>query len=513
MAQRFKRIVENSFILGYNDRDKAEALRTEEGVYMAMILNAWVDENKLIKRTGYSMIANAPRSKSILGQDRHEPFGGTKVILRAIDDDPGTNSRIETWTGSGDWADMPGAISQTAGALHEFVTLQGATYAFNDANDTVIKTTDGASFSNVAAVPAGISGAWFHNFFFVFGVSGQESRLYFSDVNTPETFDAMNGYIDVNPGDNEPIIGLGVLGDRLLIFKESRVWQLTGYGTADFTLDDLGETLTNLGTPARRSIVETPSACFFLSFRGGTPHFRMIRQTDENQLINGGIVSDAITGTMNRLNVNQLANSAGIYDGRHIWWAVTVDSDTTNKEVLVFDTVTGAWVRFTGIEASVFTLSTLTGEPQLYFGDSQASGKSYHLDTSTNDDGDAIDFQVHTPAYYPEPAHKSKFKYLYMTGDVSQDVEIDVDIMKDGFGWLDLDTIQLTGLGAKFGSAVFGVSKFGDTTIAQDRLDTAGGTAYFMQYRFRNNEVDESVTIREWELFHKTRGLRAIPTV
>lgn len=503
--QKLRKIAERNFLKGYNDKNKPEDL--EKG-YVADILNGFVEENKLVKRKGYSNFGNAPTSKIILGQGRHEPSGGTKYILRARDDATSANSVVESWSGSGNFAALTGASAQTAGAEHEFIMAENATYIFNG-TDTVLKTTNGTSTSTVAAIPKGIDARWFHNFLFVFGVTGNKSRLYFSDVNTPETFDAANGFIDVNADDNEDIQALAVLKDELLIIKETRIWSLTGFGLSDFTLADLGEVITGLGTIARRSLIETGNDVYYLSYKGRTPHFRSVQRTRFGQLVDGGIISDDITGTMDRIITTRISQTAGVFDGRKVWWSV-VTSGTTNNEVLVYDTITKAWVRLEGINASVFHVSTISGEIQIYFGSSTTNGKSYQLDTSTNDDGTAIDFQVKTKLYNPVEGIKSRYKYLYLTGDVETDVDIDVDYSPDGFTLADLGTLSLTSVGAVFGSAIFGTSKFGATTVARDRLDFAGGQAYYMQYRFRNNVLDENVAIREWELFYSPKRIRGI---
>lgn len=509
MAQRFRRLVEDYFLKGYNDRDKPETLYSARGSYMADLVNCFVDQNEINKRTGYSSIGNAPVSKAILGQMFHEPHGGTKYILRARNDATDANAVIESWSGTGNWAVLTGGSSQTASSLHEFIPVNDATYIFDDAGDTVLKTTNGTSTSTVAAIPKGKNGRWFHNFFFVYGVSTNQSRLYFSDVNTPETFDAVNGYIDVNPGDGEPITGMAALKDELLIFKRSRVWSLTGFGVDDFTLTDLGNVITGVGTEAPRSIIETGNDAYYLSFQGNVPHFRSIRRTDQSTLVDGGIVSDVITGTMKRVVTSRIPYSAGVFDGRRIWWAVTTDGESANNEVLVYDTVINAWTRHTGIAATVLNVSTISGVPKIYFGSSSANGKSYVLDTSTSDDGENIDFIVKTPFYNPEPGYQCKFKYLYITTDVSSSVNIDVDFSRDGFTFQDLTTLSLTGSGAAFGTAIFDSSRFGSTTINRKRIDTAGGKGYFMQYRFENNSTDSGVVIREWEIFFKQLGLRA----
>lgn len=506
--QNLTRLTENYFLLGYNDKDKPENLRqSTKKIYMADIKNGFIEENKLVKRKGYVTIGNAPVEKAVLGQQRHEPSAGTKYILRARNDADGDYAVVESWSGSGNWAALTGASAQTASAEHEFVMAENATYIFNG-TDTVLKTTNGTTTSEVSTIPKGIDARWWHNFLFVFGVSGLKSRLYFSDVNEPETFDAVNGYIDINTDDNEEIIGLGVLKDNLLIFKPSAIFLLTGYGTTDFALTDLKDFGAGIGTLARRSIVETGNDVYFITFYGSTPHFKSITRTVNDAFIDSGILSDAITGTMDRLVKGRIKQTAGRFDGRRVWYSVCT-SGTTNNEVLVLDTETGGWTRHTGINASVFNVSTISGVPNMYFGSSTANGLSYHLNNSaTSDNTAAIDFDIKTPMYAPQLGHKSRFKYLYLTADVESEVDIDVDYSIDGFTFDNLKTFSLENTGATFGTAIFGTSKFGSTTIARDRI-FGGGSAYYMQYRFRNNAADEDIAIREWEVFFSPRSLRS----
>jgi hypothetical protein len=225
MAQDLQRIIESSFLQGYNDRDKPEDLRKPDAgvIYMAMIKNAFIEENKIKKWQGYQKIGDSLVANMILGQERHEPYGGSKYILRAINNVGDTNAQIEGWSGSGGFVALTGAVTQTANSRTSFVMANNATYIFNEANDAVLKTTNGTSASVVATIPTGSNAIWFHNYLFVWGKNTNPARLYFSVVNDPETYNLTTGYLDVNPGDNEPIVTYSVLGDELIIFKNSRI--------------------------------------------------------------------------------------------------------------------------------------------------------------------------------------------------------------------------------------------------------------------------------------------------
>lgn len=494
-------IRETSFVKGYCDKLKPELL--PDG-YCAAAVNCFLDDQTIEKRHGYTeMGTDVKVDKPILSQAGIEFSGGTKFKLRARDNAAGTKSVIEGWTGSGAWGTLTGADSQTAGKDHVFVVAKDACYIVND-TDTVLKTTNGTSTSTVAGFPKGIDAKWFHNFMFVLTAAG---RLYWSNLNDPETYGA-ESYIDVNPLDGDVGVGLAVLKDELFIVKKNRVWALTGFGEADFAVDDLGERLSGLGAQSRQSIVETGNDVYFLSFVAGIPHFRGIKRTEYGATVAGEVLSDAIEGTMKSLVKNQLGNCAGIYDGRKIWWAVTA-SGGYNNLALVYDTLTKGWTRHTGINASCWSLSSLGGYPEVYFGEASASAKTYKLDNSTSDNGEDIVMEFRTRMYNPFPERKCKWKYLYLAADVKSDATLDVDYSIDGFDFVDLKTLELTGRGSKL-PMTLDYDKLGTATIVRERLDSAGGTSYKVQYRFRNASDTDEVTIREYQLLYKPRGLRGI---
>lgn len=502
MAQKLSVIREPSFIRGYNDKVKPELL--EKG-FCADALNCFLDDQTISKRGGYSEVGtDVDKDYGILGMGELKTVSGTHYMLRARNKDA-SNALVEAWAGTGAWGTLTDSDSQTKNLKHEFVMANDAMYIFNG-TDTVKKTTNGTSVSTVAAIPKGKSGKWFHNYFFVFGVSSNPDRLYWSTINTTETYGA-DDYIDVNPNDGDAIVGLAVLKDELLIFKKNRIWALTGFGATDFTIDDLGERLTGQGAQSLRSIVETENDVYYLSSSGGIPHFRSVQRTRYGEIVGGGILSDPIEGTMEGIDNAYLGNCAGIFDGRKIWWGVTETADTYNELVLVYDVITTAWTRHTGINASCWLQSDIVTKPKVYFGESSATAYTFVMDSSESDNGTAIDMQFKTPMYRPKPESKCKWKYLYITADVNSGTTLDVDYSPDGFTFDDLVEMDLSGPNTVF-PMTFPLL-LGATTSVKERVDSAGGTAYKMQYLFQNNTTDETVVIREFQVLYKPRGLRA----
>lgn len=213
---------------------------------------------------------------------------------------------------------------------------------------------------------------------------------------------------------------------------------------------------------------------------------------------------------MSRINTFQMSKCVGEFDGRRVWWAVPMDTNTENNEVLVYDTLTTGWVRFTGIPMSALHISNITGRTRLYSG-SPTLGKSYIEQQGKSDDGVAIDYEIISPMYNPYPSHITHYKYLYINADQSTGSTLYVDNSPDGYEYQPLGSIDLTGRGARFGYAIFGTSVFGVLTMIKWRLDDAGGQRYYMQYKFYNNAANQDVTLRGWDLYVAMKGLRSAP--
>lgn len=63
------------------------------------------------------------------------------------------------------------------------------------------------------------------NRMFISGVAAQSQRLYYSDINNPESWPASN-FIDIKSVDDESddVLALQVVGENLLVFKRNSVW-------------------------------------------------------------------------------------------------------------------------------------------------------------------------------------------------------------------------------------------------------------------------------------------------
>lgn len=495
--QRLRALRQAKFHKGYNDKLRPEEL--PEG-FAADALNCYVDEERITERTGYSSIANDVGDDATDALANYEMDDGTKFLIYCA------GGQVYKWTGSGNLAVAGGSDTYTSGTQTEWVQANDSIYSFNG-TDTAIKF-NGTTCSTIAAIPKGKTAAWFHNYMFTAGVTGNTSRLYFSNVDDPETWGASD-FVDVNVDDGEPITAIYPFNDELIIFKRSRIWALTGFSTASFAVTDIQERITSFGCPAARGIVNIGNYLLFISYVGQVPHIRSLTRSRFGVTIAGGIVSDPITGTMEGLSTAQLSKTAAIFDGRYVYFAVPNGSSTRNDLVLVKDTTQKqdeGWTRWTGVDAAAWAQSSVEGEPTIYFGESDADSVVYKLDSSTSDNGTAITFRWDSPNYQINPEIKNKWKYLWVTGETVGDVDVEVDTSPDGFTFEDIGDFNLSGTGSTFPFTF--PFQLGATGLVKQRFDLSYEPKYNMQVRFTKADTAARATIREYSLLFYQKGLR-----
>lgn len=487
---------ELSFIRGMNDTLPPEHLQRG---FLADALNCFIRTDEIVKRNGYTMIGNDLGSSPCQALKGVQFADGTKREFAVF------GGVVYSWSGSGSWTNLGGTLN--ASGHIDIVVANNAVYFF-DGVHTVTKVTSAGVLSTVAAIPIGKGASWFHNMFFVFGMSGAGNDVRISNLANPEDFTTGTATtIAINPNDGDSITGFGDLNDELVVFKTQRVWSITGFGTTTLTVSDLNLKITGIGTLAPGSIVNTGNDLYYMSSLGDTPHIRKLTRTRFDSIVDGGIVSNDIEATMRGLNPSALDRTATVFDGRNIWFAVPEGSSDYNNKVLMLDTVTGGWVRHSGIKASCFSIFTIGSLPQMYFGEASADGKAYVFDTSTSDNGAAIDFQVISRRYGGDlPEIKKKWKYYYITVKEAGNYDLTIDYSPDGFNYDNLAILNLSGAGTTFDNIILDTSRLGSTDIKQKRYTLPKLVKRYLQFKLHESSAVSSVTIRDWEvlMFPKT---------
>lgn len=218
------------------------------------------------KRNGFGSIATPAKPITSLST-----FNGASDVLVGVGDD-GAATDLYKITLGGTVTSIKAALTITPGYRWDFIQApqdagltQGPLW-FMNGQDTPLEWTGSGDATTWTAttsgsVPNGKYLCYFHNRVFVAGESANPSRLYWSGLGDPgDWLPPSGGYTTFDPDDGEPITGLGVVGDYLLVFKPNKAYVVFDTDTGGYR-----QISSEIGCRAHRSIIETHAGTFFLS--------------------------------------------------------------------------------------------------------------------------------------------------------------------------------------------------------------------------------------------------------
>jgi hypothetical protein len=289
----------------------------------------------LSKRRGFQTLA-AP----ILHPHSLAVCNASPDIFICISDD-GSNVRMESVTLGGTSTDITPGMTLTAGVRWSFIQAptsnagtEGPIYMLNGTDSPLQWDGTGAGVPNIwtastsGTVPNGKYLCYFNNRVFVAGESANPSRLYWSGIgDAGDWASPSGGYTTFDPDDGEPITGLGVVGDYILVFKPRKIYVVFDTDTGGYR-----RISSEVGCLANRSIVETSSGTFFLS------NDRQLMVTDGGSIQS---VSNDIDPLLQDISGDTIANAAAVY-----WkgsYYLSISGSDENNLIIEFDTRFSSW--------------------------------------------------------------------------------------------------------------------------------------------------------------------------
>lgn len=494
--QSFNVTIDDAYVWGMNDKYNGSDLPS--GVFQ-LIQNGLVDTNNISKRPGSIGSSVIVASGTFMGGSAFEPTGGAKFQIACLNG--ASNARLYSSSNGSSFSAI-GSANLTNNAQMNFVQASDKLFGFNG-KEVVYVASDGSSVTvNPSGMPKGKFGWWLHNYLFVAGVAGNPSRVYWSNLGDPLTFDSSD-FADISANDGDFITGLNQFfssEDNLIIAKNNSINTIKGFSGSSFSVDTIaGQNTTSLvygfGTPSHRGMVAAGTYLYYISFVGGIPHFRRLQRSLYGAILDGGIISYDMEGTLSALNNTKLSGVAGLYDGKYLYFAVPSSSSLVNDTTLVyFPTLERpsplgtlrSWVKWVGIKPNTFFLSTVSGQAKIYFTDADSKGKIYHFDSSVfSDDGVAFTLDVKTRDFLGNPAKKTKFKYLYFKYGTGSAGTLRIYARLDeavSFGLQE--TISLQGNSPGLGMFILGNSTLGGSAITENRTTLQSLTGHMLGVEF-----------------------------
>lgn len=499
------RVTKDKYFIGYNDTEPPENL--PQG-YLADALNCFCRSGSVEKRTGYSIIGDDLGSTAFQALKGVLFADGTKEMIGV------RYGTVYKWTGTGNWAAISGSYTLNTSGLIDIVVANDNVYFFDGTNE--VPKYNGTTMSTVAAIPIGSMARWFHNQLHVAGISGEPNALKSSCIGDPEDFSTSGtSDLDINPNDGDKIVALHELNNELIVFKLNRIWAITGFGTAALTVDDINERLTGFGGIGHFGIVNIGTDLLYPGFLGDRPVIRSLTQTRYGTVLDNGVVSQDIETTLNGLNKARLNQCYGIFDGIHAWFAFCNSPAIYNNLVVTYNTSgvrdkdgkrRRGWTRHAGINAACFDIFTISTTAQMYFGEASADSKAYVFDTSTSDNGTAINFSITTRRYDAGSDDiRKKFKWLTVWAQEVGDYDITIDKAGDGFSYDNLGTLNLSGTGSVFDNIILDTSKLGETDVKRQVFGIAKSRHRYIQFKMYDTSATSSVNIRRWNLYYQLK--------
>ena len=371
-----------SFGDGLNLRDGADAVKESEAVDLLNV--TFTERGAVAQRAGYGKFT------SVAGGARYDsmsPFytaSGTKQLVL------GRGNNVQALNTSG-----ASVATVAAGSSPHFFARVGtpaAEYLYASNGVDTIRRWDGAAFSS----PAGMPTAFYltvdpkGNRLVAARTATNPSRVSFSDPGAPETWGA-NNYVDLTPGDGEPIMGITTWREYVIVFKETKFFIFHNNST-DTTGNPVFNYIPSVGAglASSRALAASRDAVYFLSRNG------VYRTTGRDAQKVSDIIEPFFLGnlspffTSSQLSHASITNSAMTFHEDRLYLAVTTGASAYNDRMLVFDPEHDWWSLY-NIPASSLASFRVGSQEELMF--SYATGTNNvgrHSTTYTADDATAI---------------------------------------------------------------------------------------------------------------------------
>ena len=362
----------------------------------------------------------------------------------------------------------------------------------------------------VALPPVGRWVVVFNNALFIGRTSTEPSTVFFSDLGDPEVWTTDNDYKF-----DGPIMGMGVLGNLVVVFKQNSIGVLSG--TNNEKLIKIDKYINGIGCSGGHSIftakIKGQDVLIFHSDNGlwafdGSRNLIDLSNCIRNKYQDGT--------TVNKWNTSRFQYAWGTYIPKYKWGmlALSDSGDATNDFLLIIDldriqeTRNGMYVPhwpMDAVPANCLTCSksVTTTRDDIYFGDT--TGFIYRFDPSIfNRNGTAYN------GYF-----RSK-----ILDNIKSWILIEANLMADEGGetvtiaaFADLDTASVSAsvsldddadlLGTTF---ILGTSVLGgkDFVFKDAGLNTWGR---FLQFRISNSTLNEGYRIESLNFIFQETGL------
>ena len=486
---------------GLNNEDNSTMIEDNQAQDLLNVQFA----KEVFKRGGYTEVNSTAitGSTGIYGLYPYYMADGTAKLIYA-------SHTVLGWIHTGTGATTNITTGLTSNQRTRAVTFNDLFISVNG-SDNPQKIDDATGADLGGSPPVSDCIAVHKDYLFLAGSDTYPSRLYYSGLDTPETWGA-NDFTDVYKDDGDKIIGLKATLDSLIIFKEYNVYILYGDTptyTEGLTLWRIKKASTDTGCVGAGSVANIGKNLVYLSRNKGIQTFGggVTSQEVEFDSLTSVTLSRDITPTIEGLNSSRFSQAESInWDYKYIL-SLPNGSSTTNNYNLVYDYSAGGWTLW-NIPANCWAIFKSSGVDHLYFG-STTTGKIYrYTPTTYSDNGTAITAYYKTKDFNLGSSVNDKiFRKFYVTLNKATDYTLTTQPQVD-FGEVDIDEYSIGSVASDsvFGTAVFGTDKFGAATTSVSDPNVMNARGKFINYKFTNDTLNENIRLRDVTQYFRAIG-------
>lgn len=184
------------------------------------------------------------------------------------------------------------------------------------------------------------------------------------------------------PDEGGPITGLGVVNESLCIFKENRIYRVTGDGPNNLGLGEFSDPeliTSDVGCITQRSIVLTPAGLFFQSLKG----IYLLDQAWQSSYI-GAPVEDKVGNAV--LGINYVTGATLVSEQHQVRFLLSATNYTP-----VYDYLMGQWSLYTGVPGATGGNGSCLSRDTYYVVDSAGQ---VSRESSTSFQNRGVDYNV-----------------------------------------------------------------------------------------------------------------------
>jgi hypothetical protein len=447
------------------------------------------------KRSGFSLIED---DGNIASGVKYIKFSNaSQYLVRLSDNDVIYKMDYGASGPDGTWDDITGGLSFNIGKnnLSSFAIGEDTLIIEDGLSSTPpYKWTGGVTTCAALGDAPNASVVAFHaNMAFAAGNNTNPSTLYFSDVgDITDWSTGLSGNVSIDTNDGSIIRAIVPGFDALYVFKDNSIWRLTGTDKDTFQIQRM---VQGVGVTSPQAVTVLNNQFFFITGQGSV------------YLYDGAIglkkLSTKISGTLKtNISFSRYSYASTLTYDDDFYLSVSTTSSDTNDLILVFDTFSLSWTKFSGMNINAMTVADDgTGRDKIFF--EGYTGSLCKYPDGDDDNGAAIDAYYITKQFnYPELGASKDWKLLKVYfAEESTAYNLDVTVLKDFETTGTTYSVSLNAAtGGTYGTAVYGVDVYGGETIITNRIET-NLSGDFYKVKFANDNIDEPFEVYGYQMY------------